>query len=182
MAIWRLVWIRLRAGIPPPILHVPLWLERHQSVFTHVRWRSFLSVRLKKFFVVSTSNKKKNQSWNKEIGVTEIRTANPSSEIVELPTRPRGIWRFRSVEEPRRKKKTNNCSTFRAPRPHFSPLTLTPTPTLTLTLLKYPYPNPNPNPSRKTKTLSWHSGFSSPFSVAWVTRMARAGWRWNSCP
>ena len=23
------------------ILHVPLWLERHQSVFTHVRWRSF---------------------------------------------------------------------------------------------------------------------------------------------
>ena len=32
-----------------------------------------------------------NQSWNNEIGVTEIRTANPSSEIVDLPTtcRPR---------------------------------------------------------------------------------------------
>ena len=45
---------------------------------------------------------------------------------------------------------TDNCSTFRDPRKHFSPLPLTPT--RTLTLLKYPYANPNPNPSPKTKT------------------------------
>ena len=145
------------------ILHVPLLLERHESVFTHVRWHSFLSVRLRNFSQ-SPLQKKKNQSWNKEIGLTEIRTAQPSSEIVELPTRPQGTWRFRSVEEPRRKKKTNNCSTFRAPLTHFSPLTITPTLTLTLTLtsLKYPYPNPNPNPRRKTKTLSWRCSFCSP--------------------
>ena len=122
------------------------------ALFLSVRLRNFSQSRKKKpklKFAVS----KKNQSWNKENGVTEIRTANPSSEIVELPSRPRGTWRFRSVEERRRKKKANTCSTFRAPRTHFSPLTITPTLTLTLTLtlLKYPYPNPNPNPRRKTK-------------------------------
>ena len=147
------------------ILHVPLWLERHQSVFTHVRRRSFLSVRLR-IFLQSPLRIKKNQSWNKENGMTEIRTANPSSEIVELPTRPRGTWRFRSVDEHRRKKKkTNNCSTSRAPRINalFSPNY---NPTLTLTL------------DEKLRRCC----FSSPYSVAWVTRAARAGWRWNSCP
>ena len=43
---------------------------------------------------------KKNQSWNKEIGVSEIRTANPWSETVDLRTWPRGSWRFRLVEDP----------------------------------------------------------------------------------
>ena len=145
---WRLLKItnRAKGRNSTSNLHVPLWFERHQSVFTHVRWRSFLSVRLRNFS--QSSLRKKNQSWNKENGVTEIRTANPSSQIVELPSRPRETWRFRSVEERRRKKKTNNCSTFRAPRTHFSTLTITPTLTLTLTLtlLKYPYPNPNPKP------------------------------------
>ena len=111
----------------------------------------FLSVRLRNFS--QSSLRKKNQSWNKENGVTEIRTANPSSEIVKLPSRPRGTWRFRSVEERRRKKKTNNCSTFRAPRTHFSTLTITPTLTLTLTLTSLKYPNPNPNKGALKKKL-----------------------------
>ena len=58
-----------------------------------------------------------------------------SSEIVEpwsnLATRNLTISVGRSSEL--RKKKTNNCSTFRAPRTHFSLLTITPTLTLTLT-------------------------------------------------
>ena len=51
------------------ILHVPPWLERQVMLF-------FVC---EKFFAVSTSNKKKNQSWNKDLenGITEIRTANP---------------------------------------------------------------------------------------------------------
>ena len=107
-----------KGRISTSILHVPLWLERHQSLFTHVRWRLW---DLEIFRSLHFEQKKKNQSWNKKSGVTEIRTANPSSEIVEPPTRLRETWRFRSVEERRRKKKTNNWSTFRAPRTHFSP-------------------------------------------------------------
>ena len=77
---------------------------------------------------------KKNQSWNKENGVTEIRTANPLSEIVELPSRPRGTWRFRSLDR-RTQKEEEDEQLLDIPGSSnalFSP--------------NYnPYPNPNPN-------------------------------------
>ena len=105
---WR---IRLRAGIPPPSCtchygsNVIKVCSRMSADALFCLWdlEIFRSLHFEK----------KNQSWNKENGMTEIRTANPSSEIVELPTRPRGTWRFRLVNERRRKKKTKNCSTFR---------------------------------------------------------------------
>ena len=79
---------------------------------------------------------KKNQSWNEEIGLTEIRTAHPSSEIVELPSRPRGTWRFRLVEEPKIKERRRRTT---ADIPGSSNALFSPN--------YNPYPNPNPNPN-----------------------------------
>ena len=70
--------------------------------------------------------------------MTEIRTANPSSEIVELPTKDQEELDDFGGRRAQKEEEDEQLLDI----PHFSPLTITPTLTLTLTLtlLKYPLP------------------------------------------
>ena len=129
-------------------MHVPLQLERHERVFTHVRCRSFLSVRLK-HVSQSLLRTKKKKTWNKKSARPRFEPPTIHRKSLTFQQSHEELDDFfgRSKSPEGRRRRTT--ARHRALWTHFSPQTITPT--LSWTLLKYPYPNPYPNLAEKPK-------------------------------